>query len=548
MTQTESVATGPEADSPGTATTRTGAPGTAATRTDSPGAAAPRRQTLILTAVLLAVFVVPTSISGTGVALPHIGADIGASLVPLQWVVNAFNVAFACLTLAWGSIADIIGRIRAFTIGAALYAAASLVSVFAANVYVLDAARALAGIGGAALFACGAALLSTVFEGPARGRAFALFGTVAGLGVSFGPSLSGLLVETAGWRWVFALHAVVLGLVLLAVPAMSKGVRETRDQDARIDVAGTALFVVAMLLLTTGIAQGSQWGWASPGVLGLFAGTILALAAFAAVEKRHTHPMLDLGAVADRRFLALCLVPVAGSFAFVTMLTYLPSYLTAAGGYSSGAAGLIMVLLTFPMLVLPLLAAKLVAKGVRAMTVIFVSLACLVVGVAGLSLFSPDVDLALVALPMLITGAGYALAAGLVDGEALSLIPPERAGMAAGFLNTLRLGSEAVAVAVYGSLLATLLTGRNSDGIAAFPGAGDAATVAGTAAGGNIDGPAEAVSAAQREGFVDFLVDAYDSSFHTVIWVLAATCLVLLAAIALLLRRGGGKSPTTPAS
>ncbi|MFE6225186.1 MULTISPECIES: MFS transporter [unclassified Streptomyces] len=525
MAQTESVPAGGETASP------------------APGQAAPQRQTLILTAVLLAIFVVPTSISGTGVALPYIGADTDASLVPLQWVVNAFNVAFACLTLAWGSIADIIGRVRAFTIGAAIYAAASLVSVFAGNVYVLDAARALAGIGGAAIFACGAALLSTVFEGPARGRAFALFGTVAGLGVSFGPSLSGLLIETAGWRWVFALHAVVLALVLLTVPAMSKGVTETRNPDARVDVPGTALFVVAMLLLTTGIAQGSQWGWAGPGVLGLFAGTVVALIVFAAVEKRHPHPMLDLGAVANRRFLALCLVPVAGSFAFVTMLTYLPSYLTAAGGHSSGSAGLIMVLLTFPMLVFPLIAAKLVAKGVSAMTIIFVSLVCLVVGVAGLSLFSPDVDIALVALPMLITGAGYALAAGLVDGEALSLIAPERAGMAAGFLNTLRLGSEAIAVAVYGSLLATLLTGRTSDGIAAFPGAGDAATVAGTAAGGNITGPAEAVAASQREGFVAFLVDAYDSSFHTVLWVLAATCLVLLAVIALLLRGGKSAAP-----
>ncbi|MFJ6465817.1 MFS transporter [Streptomyces sp. NPDC091387] len=518
MTQTESAPSGEEA---GSAELAQGAP---------------QRKTLILGAVLLAIFVVPTSISGTGVALPYIGADTGASLVPLQWVVNAFNVAFACFTLAWGSIADIIGRVRAFTVGAAIYAVASLVSVFASNVYVLDGARALAGIGGAAIFACGAALLSTVFEGPARGRAFALFGTVAGLGVSFGPSLSGLLIAGAGWRWVFAVHAIVLGLVLLAIPAMSKGVTETRNPAARIDVPGTALFVVAMLLLTTGIAQGSQWGWASPGVLGLFVGTIVALVLFAAVEKRHAHPMLDLSVVANPRFLALCLVPVAGSFGFVTMLTYLPSYLTAASGYSSGAAGAIMVLLTSPMLVFPLVAAKLVAKGVSAMSIIFVSLICLVVGVAGLSLFSPDVNIALVALPMLITGAGYALAAGLVDGEALSLVAPERAGMAAGFLNTLRLGSEAIAVAVYGSLLATLIMGRTREGIGAFPGAGDPATVAGTAASGNVSGPAEAVSESQRGSFTDFLINAYDGAFHNVLWVLAGTCLVLLAVIVFMLR------------
>ncbi|MGW4379530.1 MFS transporter [Kitasatospora sp. NPDC004531] len=502
-----------------------------------------RRQTLILVAVLLAVFVVPTSISGTGVALPYIGADLDAPLVPLQWVVNAFNVAFACCTLAWGSVADIIGRVRAFALGAAVFAVASLAAVFAGDVIVLDAARALAGIGGAAVFSCGAALLSTVFEGPARGRAFALFGTVAGLGVSFGPSLSGALIEHASWRWVFAVHAIVPALVLLAVPTMARAVPETRGRGGRVDVLGSALFVLAMLLLTTGIAQGSQWGWAGPGVLGLFAGTVVVLALFAAVEKRTEHPMLDLGIVADRRFLALCLVPVAGSFGFVTMLTYLPSYLTAAGGRSSAAAGAIMLMLTVPMLVFPMLAAKLVARGVSALGVIRLSLVLLAVGTVGLGLFTPDVDLALVALPMLLTGTGYALAAGLVDGQALALVAPERAGMAAGFLNTMRLGSEAVAVAVYGSLLATVIGGRTRDDLAGYPGADDPATVAGTVASGNIAGPAGQVDEARRGAFTDLLVHAYDGAFHTVLWVLGGICLALLVLITALLRGRRAEHP-----
>ncbi|WP_073810068.1 MFS transporter [Kitasatospora sp. CB01950] len=283
-----------------------------------------------------------------------------------------------------------------------------------------------------------------------------------------------------------------------------------------------------MLLLTTGIVQGSQWGWAGPGVLGLFAGTIVVLAVFAAVEKRQEHPMLDLSIVADRRFMALCLVPVAGSFGFVTMLTYLPGYLTAAGGYSSCAAGATMLMLTVLMPVFPLVAARLVAKGVSAMGVIRLSLVLLVVGVAGLELFDPAVDLALVSLPMVITGTGYALAAGLVDGRALELVAPERAGMAAGFLNTMRLGSEAVAVAVYGSLLATVVNGRTQDGIAGYAGADDPTAVAGAVASGNISGPAEHVTEAQRSSFTDLLVHAYDGAFHTVLWVLGGICLALL--------------------
>ncbi|MGA4846078.1 MFS transporter [Streptomyces sp. G5(2025)] len=451
-----------------------------------------RTPVLPLVAILLAVFVVPMSISGTAVALPGIGTDTDAGAAPLQWVVNAFNVAFACFTLVWGSVADIVGRVRAFAVGAAVYAVASLASALASDVLLLDAARALAGIGGAAIFSCGSAILSTVYEGPARAKAFALFGTVAGVGVAVGPSLSGALLQAFSWRWVFAVHAVALAFVLIAVPAIARSLPAApRPGGARVDVPGSAVFVVAMVLLTTAIVQGSQWGWGSAGVLGLFAGSAVALAAFTTVEKRRAHPMLDLGLLRNRRFLGLCLVPVAGSFGFVTMLTYLPSYLTEVTGRGTGAAGLLMVPLTAPMLVFPLLAAKLVARGVPALTIIYVSLGALAVGDAALTLFGPDVSVAVVALPMIVTGAGMALAAGLVDGQALALVDPAKAGMAAGFLNTLRLGSEAVAVALYGSVLTTLTASRS-----------------------------------------------YDDAFHLVLWGLAGVCAVLGAIVFALLDGG----------
>lgn len=496
---------------------------------------------LTLAAVLLAVFVVPMSISGTAVALPDIGAATHAELAPLQWVVNAFNVAFACFTLVWGSVADIIGRVKAFAAGAAIYAVASLGSALASDVIWLDAARALAGLGGAAIFSCGAAILSTVYEGPARAKAFALFGTVAGVGVAIGPSLSGVLVQTMGWRWVFALHAIALAVVLLAVPAIAKATPATPSSGARIDYAGSALFVVAMVLLTTAIVQGSQWGWGSAGVLGLFTGSVVVLIVFASVENRREHPMLDLSVLRNRRFVGLCLVPVAASFGFVTMLTYLPSYLTAVTGRDTGTAGLIMVLLTAPVLVCPMLAAKLVTRGVSALTLIYISLACLVVGDVALTVFSPDAAIAVVALPMIVTGAGMGLSAGLVDGQALELVDPAKAGMAAGFLNTLRLGSEAVAVAVYGSALATVLGSSISDGIGDHPGAGDADKVADQVAGGDIAGAVKVSGADDAQGFQDFLARSYDTAFHSVLWGLAVVCLVLCVVIAGLLSGGRGE-------
>ncbi|MFF7341607.1 MFS transporter [Streptomyces sp. NPDC008163] len=460
---------------------------------------APARQGLTLAVVLLAVFVVPTSISGTAVALPAIGEDLHAGSASLQWVVNAFNLAFACCTLVWGSLADLIGRIRAFTTGAAIFTAASVACAVTPNVYVLDAARAVAGIGGAALFACGSAIISTAFDGAARARAFALFGTVAGIGVALGPTVSGPAVDGLGWRWIFGLHALALALVLLCLPAVARTVEEPHGTGApRLDLRGAAVFVLAMLALTYAIVQGSQWGWTATGTLGLLALALVLLALFTAHSRRAEAPLLDLTVLRNKAFLAYCLVPVAASFGFVTQLTYLPTYLTTVAGDSPSTAGATMLLLTLPVLALPLVGARLVQRGTPATTVVLASLGCLVIGDLALLLLGPDTSTLTMAVPMLLTGAGMGLSAGLVDAQALALVDPAKAGMAAGFLNTLRLGSEAVAVAVFGSAVAGLAAGRQGTGT--YPA-------------------------------------AYDSAFHTLLWAMAAVCAALAAAVVTLARR-----------
>ncbi|WP_458338860.1 MFS transporter [Streptomyces sp. 372A] len=458
--------------------------------------AAPGGTGLTLFAVLLAAFVVPTSISGTAVALPDIGADTGAGSASLQWVVNAFNVAFASCTLVWGTLADLIGRIRAFMLGSTVFAVASLGCALAPNIYVLDGARVLAGLGGAAIFACGSAILSSAFDGPARAKAFALFGTVAGVGVALGPTVSGRAVDALGWRWIFGLQAMVLGAVLLCVPAIARRAKELPARAGRLDVRGALTFVLAMAALTYGIVQGSVWGWDSPGTLGLLMFALVLLTLFSALAKRTEAPLLDVSLLRNRRFLAYTLMPVAASFGFVTQLTYLPSYLSTVAGYSASSAGATMLLLTIPVLALPMVGARWVARGVSPLAVVCASLLCLVVGDLGLLLIGPEASFTVMAPAMLVTGAGMGLSAGLVDGQALELVEPSKAGMAAGFINTLRLGSEAIAVAVFGSLLASLSADHSSS----------------DPAGG------------------------YDSAFHVLLWAMAVVCLILGVLIVALTR------------
>ncbi|OZC90405.1 MFS transporter [Rhodococcus sp. 06-412-2C] len=404
----------------------------------------------VLPVVLAAQFVVPMSISGTAIALPVIAADLGSDPTPLQWVVNGFNVAFALFTVVWGAVSDRIGHRTSFRIGVLLTATASLVSALAPSLLVLDGARVVAGIGAAAVLVGSTSILSLHFHGTERATAFALFGTVNGLGLALGPTISGLLIAAVDWRGVFAAQAIVL--------------------------------LVAAV------------------------GTL----ALPALRSESTNRLLDFGLLRNRRFLALCLVPVAGAIGFVTLLTYLPAALSAVASLTPGRAGLFMLAMTIPVLLAPLTVARLstMFDAVTPSRVILASLGCLALGNLGMLALQPGVPLPAVTIPMILVGLGFGLPIGLVDGEALAAVPPHSSGTAAGVLNLFRIGSEAIAVAGYAWLLAFLIRGRVSNKIDA-----DAA-------------------ASGQPGFAD----AYAHAFTEVIALVVAAVAITAAAIIALSR------------
>jgi MFS family permease len=368
-----------------------------------------------LPVVLTAQFVTPMAIAGTAIALPLISQDLGSNPAALQWVVNGFNVAFALTTLLWGAVSDRIGHRRTFGIGTALVVAGSIGSVAAPNLFVLDLARVVAGIGAAAILTGATALLSAAYEGARRTRAFAVFGTVNGLGLALGPTISGLLISLLDWRGVFLVHAVIL---------------------------------------------------AAAGV-----GTRVLPAAKPAVVEHG--PILDLGLLRNREFLAMCLVPVAGSIGFVTLLTYLPSALSGITDLSAGASGLLMLAMTIPVFVAPVAIGHLVTRfpALTVGRVVYLALGAAILGNAGVLALSQDRSVAWIIVPMVLLGLGFGLPIGLVDGHALSVVPAERGGTAAGLLNFFRIGSEALFVAGYAIVLATVvgtrLSGKAADDTAA---------------------------------------------------------------------------------
>ncbi|MCS5717742.1 MFS transporter [Herbiconiux sp. CPCC 205763] len=374
---------------------------TAATMPQSSDIGGPPRSRLVLPAILLAVLVMPISISGTGIALPAIAADLGTNSVGLQWVVNGFNASFAIFTLVWGIASDRIGYRTTFALGTVLTASASIISAIAPNLLVLDIGRVIGGVGGAAVFTGATALLSNVFEGKARGRAFALLGTTVGLGVALGPTIAGALVGLVGWSGIYVTFGIISALALV----------------------GSA-----------------------------------AIPALPSARSGHTK-LFDLALLRNKRFLSYALVPVAAGIGFVTLASYLPVALSAVGGLNASQSGLFMLWMTAPVLVTPLLGAKLAAslRGFSSMSIIYISLIALVLGDIGLVLLSPDLPLSLMAIPMLLLGVGFGLPLGLIDSEALASVPSHSTGTAAGIVNFLRLGTEAVFVGAYAAVVSALI-------------------------------------------------------------------------------------------
>ena len=430
------------------------------------------KKNLILLTILLSVFVVPSGISGTAIALPYIARDLGDNPTLLQWVVNAFNLFFAAFTLIWGSLSDRFGATRALRFGVGLFLLGSLVSSFATSLIMLDIGRAVAGIGGASVFACGSAILVKRFDEKERLKAFAFFGTTAGLGITLGPTLSGLLIDSfkdmalgkaiISWRAIFALHFIILALVLLLSKILPQDSHDTQNEEnlvkSRFDYSGAILFVLCIFGLMLSITRLSSLDSMT---LAIFLISLVSAVALV-LQQRHLHslgrtPLLDFALLKNKAFFGFSLVAVVSGFSFVVLLTYFPTFLQVIFGFSASLSGLFMLSLTTPMLFCPALVGKLLAKGVDSRLLALAMSLMMSVGIFALlaSIFLESKFCIIISLFLI--GSGMGLHAGGIDNLALSSLKGQNTGLGAGLLNTLRLGSESIGVALYASLMVVFI-------------------------------------------------------------------------------------------
>lgn len=267
----------------------------------------------------------PFSVTGAAVALPSMATHLGSSVGAAQWMLNAFNITFAALPLAAGSLADRVGRRRVFRTGITLVGVMSLLVALAPSMVVADLARAVQGCGAAAVLASGAAVLAHATTGRRRRVAFGVLGTCFGTGLAAGPLAAGALVEVAGWRSVFLLVAA------MSVPAWWYATRAPESRDPGhpgFDVAGLFCFTAGLAALSLALVRAVTAGWTAPSTLLPLAGAILLVVLFALVEaRRGERAMFDVRLFRRPEFVAVVCQPFTVTLGFVVLLVYLPAYL-----------------------------------------------------------------------------------------------------------------------------------------------------------------------------------------------------------------------------
>ena len=245
-----------------------------------------------LTLISIATFMLLIDITVVNVALPDIQKNLHASLSSLQWVVDAYSLTLAAFLLTAGSLGDRLGRRRVFSLGFGIFTFASFLCGISNDATLLNLARGLQGVGGAAMFATSLALIGQEFHGKDRATAFAVWGATIGGAVAIGPLVGGILTQSFGWEWIFFVN-VPIGIT--AIVLTERKLANVAAQDPqRLDIPGLVTFSSALFLLIFGLIRGNPSGWGSTEIVASLGGAVVLLMVFVAIELRSRNPMLEL--------------------------------------------------------------------------------------------------------------------------------------------------------------------------------------------------------------------------------------------------------------
>ncbi|HEY7632124.1 MAG TPA: MFS transporter [Thermoleophilaceae bacterium] len=408
-----------------------------------------RKVTLAVVSLATAMLMLDIAVVNT--ALSSISKDLHTGLNGLQWVIDAYTLALATVVLSAGSLADRLGRRKVFVVGLVVFTVSSLVCALSGSIVMLDVARAVQGLGAAAMFAVSLALLAHAYPGMReRAGALAVYGATIGASFAVGPLIGGLLTSGLGWRWIFLVN-IPFGII--AIAATLKRVEESRDPLARsIDWIGQIVLGGGLFLLVFALLRGNDQGWGSTAIIAELSGAAVLLALFAYVEQRVKEPMLPLKFFRNRGFAATQAGTVAISASFFAAFIYTTLYLQNVLGLSAIQTGLVYMPGTVIMFFVSGASAQLGEK-VSPRLMVSGGLALVAAGMLLMTLAGVGSSWTIILPGEVIALIGTGLFNPAMSGVAMGSLPQRHSGLAAGAYDTFRQAGMAVGIAALGALI-----------------------------------------------------------------------------------------------
>ncbi|AQH01227.1 MFS transporter [Burkholderia sp. KK1] len=411
------------------------------------------RQMLVVTATSVGFVVSQLDVSIVNVALASLGHDLRANVASLQWTIDSYALAFAALMLSAGALGDRFGARRMFTGGLALFALASLACAFSRDAPQLIAARALQGVGAAAMLPNSLALLNAAcgHDRRIRARAVGLWTAAGAVSIAAGPIVGGVLIAAFGWRSIFWVNLPLCAAGIVATLLWVDAPKNDREHARGIDLPGQALAIVALAALVGAVIEMRPLGAAHPLVIGGFVLALAAGGAFIAVERGSRAPMLPLALFAERTFSAAVVFGIGVNLTYYGMVFVLSLYLQRVLGHTPLQTGLAFLPLTGGFLISNLASGPVVARFGSRGPMIFGALLD-AAGFAALAFVDATTPTAALLVPFLLIPSGMGLAVPAMTTALLGTVGQQRAGTASAVLNTARQAAGAIGVAAFGAL------------------------------------------------------------------------------------------------
>jgi EmrB/QacA subfamily drug resistance transporter len=400
------------------------------------------RTVAALVAMGLAVFLIANDITSLTVALPTIERDLNVDVTTVQWVANAYTLAFGVLIVTGGRLSDLLGRRRMFFAGVGIFALFSVVAGLAPSAPVLIGARAAMAIGAALIWPAVVGILFSIVPAARVGIAGGLLLGVSGIGNAFGPLIGGFMTDDVSWRAILFLNIpIALGSALVVWRFVAADRAAAADE--RLDYAGVALRLVGLLV---GLDQSSSWGWGDPRTLVLIAAGAVALGAMVAVQRRGgERALVPRDVIANPVFAAACLTTLLASGTWFAILIYGPQFMQKVLGFSALGSGVGFLPLMFVYTLTSFAAGPLYNK-VGGRVPLLVGAACLSLGALLLSLLQAGSAYAAMIPGLVVLGVGVGLFYSTLTTVAITSLDPARSSVGGGLLFMFQLVGGAIGV------------------------------------------------------------------------------------------------------